>query len=272
VLTGGGALLKNLDKRIQEETGVPVWIADDPLASVVLGTGKMLSDFRLLDIARNSLLRDPKRRSTVVDIAKRLKPGVAAQLREQPVQQNGSPTQSRNLVLAVIFVLALIGFIGLKLLNHPRGGGAKLSQAKEALPRPPQGGSSVPSKEKPTTPNQEQGSSGTSKKPPPAEAPTALDATAASRNVVHRVLPDVPQSARDTIRGTIRVGIKVSVDPLGSVTHATIDSPGPSRYFANLALRAAPQWKFAPTREGSSDWSLRFEFSARGTKASATRN
>jgi rod shape-determining protein MreB len=48
VLTGGGALLKNLDKRIREETGLPVSVADDPLASVVLGTGKMLSDFKLL--------------------------------------------------------------------------------------------------------------------------------------------------------------------------------------------------------------------------------
>ena len=48
VLTGGGALIKNLDKRIREETGLPVSIADDPLKSVVLGTGKMLSDFRLL--------------------------------------------------------------------------------------------------------------------------------------------------------------------------------------------------------------------------------
>ena len=40
VLTGGGALIKNLDKRIREETGLPVSVADDPLASVVLGTGK----------------------------------------------------------------------------------------------------------------------------------------------------------------------------------------------------------------------------------------
>ena len=48
MLTGGGALLKNLDKRIREETGLPVSIADHPLASVVLGTGKMLSDLRLL--------------------------------------------------------------------------------------------------------------------------------------------------------------------------------------------------------------------------------
>ncbi len=48
VLTGGGALIKNLDKRIREETGLPVSIADDPLASVVLGTGRMLDDFNLL--------------------------------------------------------------------------------------------------------------------------------------------------------------------------------------------------------------------------------
>ena len=48
VLTGGGALLKNLDARIREETGLPVSIAEDPLASVVLGTGKMLTDFKLL--------------------------------------------------------------------------------------------------------------------------------------------------------------------------------------------------------------------------------
>jgi rod shape-determining protein MreB len=48
VLTGGGAMLKNLDKRIREETGLPVSIAEDPLASVVLGTGKLLTDFKLL--------------------------------------------------------------------------------------------------------------------------------------------------------------------------------------------------------------------------------
>ncbi len=48
VLTGGGSLLQNLDKRLREETGLPVSMADEPLASVVLGTGKMLSDFNLL--------------------------------------------------------------------------------------------------------------------------------------------------------------------------------------------------------------------------------
>jgi len=48
ILTGGGAMLKNLDQRIREETGLPVSIADDPLTCVVMGTGKLLDDFRLL--------------------------------------------------------------------------------------------------------------------------------------------------------------------------------------------------------------------------------
>jgi rod shape-determining protein MreB len=48
VLTGGGALLKRFDKRLASETGLPVFIAEDPLSSVVLGTSKMLTDFKLL--------------------------------------------------------------------------------------------------------------------------------------------------------------------------------------------------------------------------------
>lgn len=48
VLTGGGSLLKNLDKRLREDTGLPVAMAENPLTSVVQGAGKMLDDFPLL--------------------------------------------------------------------------------------------------------------------------------------------------------------------------------------------------------------------------------
>ncbi len=48
ILTGGGSLLRHLDERIRFETGMPVLVADQPLAAVVLGTGKMLEDFKLL--------------------------------------------------------------------------------------------------------------------------------------------------------------------------------------------------------------------------------
>jgi rod shape-determining protein MreB len=47
VLTGGGALMKRLDKRIASETGLPVFVGEDPLSSVVLGTSKMLTDLNL---------------------------------------------------------------------------------------------------------------------------------------------------------------------------------------------------------------------------------
>ncbi len=47
-LTGGGALLKNIDVLLREETGLPITIADDPLSAVVLGSGKTLESLELL--------------------------------------------------------------------------------------------------------------------------------------------------------------------------------------------------------------------------------
>ena len=48
ILTGGGSQLKQFDRRLSEETGLPVQMAEDPLTSVVIGAGRMLSDFPLL--------------------------------------------------------------------------------------------------------------------------------------------------------------------------------------------------------------------------------
>jgi rod shape-determining protein MreB len=57
-LTGGGALLSGLESRIREETGMPVQVADNPLDSVVLGTGKCVEDF---DTLRQVLVPDTRR-------------------------------------------------------------------------------------------------------------------------------------------------------------------------------------------------------------------
>jgi rod shape-determining protein MreB and related proteins len=48
VLTGGGALLRKLDRHVRDQTGLPVIVADDPLATVVIGAGKLLDDPALL--------------------------------------------------------------------------------------------------------------------------------------------------------------------------------------------------------------------------------
>ena len=45
VLTGGGALIRGLDQLLMDETGLPVRVDEDPLTSVVRGTGKILDDF-----------------------------------------------------------------------------------------------------------------------------------------------------------------------------------------------------------------------------------
>src|ERR1039457_6201710 len=57
-LTGGGALLRGLDERIREETGMPVHMADNPLDSVALGTGKCVEDF---DTLRQVLVPESRR-------------------------------------------------------------------------------------------------------------------------------------------------------------------------------------------------------------------
>jgi rod shape-determining protein MreB len=48
VLTGGGALLKGLDQLLRKETGLPITITEDPLSTVVLGSGKALEEIEIL--------------------------------------------------------------------------------------------------------------------------------------------------------------------------------------------------------------------------------
>lgn len=108
--------------------------------------------------------------------------------------------------------------------------------------------------------------------PAPSAAPPVKAKSRAGRvpaEVVHRVLPEVPESAKHTITGRVRVGIRVHVGQSGSVERAEVESRGPSRYFAELALKAARRWRFSPAkvdgRDVASEWILRFEFSRAGT-------
>ncbi len=71
------------------------------------------------------------------------------------------------------------------------------------------------------------------------------------------------------------VSVRLRVDPLGSVVGAEFDSPGPSKYFANLSMQAAQRWKFQPTqvdgRNVPSEWILRFEYTRTATKVVPVR-
>ncbi|MFZ0630564.1 MAG: TonB family protein [Acidobacteriaceae bacterium] len=92
--------------------------------------------------------------------------------------------------------------------------------------------------------------------------------------VAYRAVPDVAQSIRDATHGHVRVRIGLQVDSDGSVSDATIDSPGPSRYFANRALQTARDWKFRPAeidgRAVGSRWILEFHFGQDGTTITPT--
>jgi len=109
---------------------------------------------------------------------------------------------------------------------------------------------------------------------PAAESQPAAKAspTGANGEVLDQVLPDVSEKARQTIKGKVRVSVRVHVDPSGNVTQAELDTPTASRYFADLALQAARRWEFSsPELDGhsvASEWVLRFEFTPTGTKAS----
>jgi TonB family protein len=112
--------------------------------------------------------------------------------------------------------------------------------------------------------------------PTPASVPRAANTPAPASSsgavrgkVVQQFLPDASQKARDTIRGKVRVSVKVHVDESGRVTDAALAAPGPSQYFADRTLEAAKLWLFTPAKmDGhsvSSDWVLRFEIDSAAT-------
>lgn len=114
--------------------------------------------------------------------------------------------------------------------------------------------------------------------PAPSEAAPAVseqppakpEQVTAPSSPLNQVIPDVPRSALDTIRGTIRITIRVIVDRNGTVLAATADEPGPSRYFARLATEAARKWTFAPTDSAEQRVMLvRFSFTRSGVTGRA---
>jgi TonB family protein len=110
---------------------------------------------------------------------------------------------------------------------------------------------------------------------PSANSPHTTASSPAHGEVLDEVLPEVSDKARATIRGIVRVSVRVHVDPTGDVSEAALDSPGPSKYFADLALKAARRWQFASPEAGGhsvpSEWLIRFHFSPSGSKAFPTQ-
>jgi TonB family protein len=192
------------------------------------------------EMVRHCVVRDPRDRWTIASIEERLhSPAPSTHL-----ESTRSP---KRYILPAAVALALAGaVIGLKFTNRPTVPGS--------FPKEPSSQEiELPKAVVPPSPA----------KPKAEVKPPASNVVASE--VLHQVVPEVPASARNTIRGTVRVSVKVQVDAGGNVKDARLESPGPSRYFAELARRAARDWRFAPAKvdgkDVPSEWILRFAFS-----------
>lgn len=196
-------------------------------------------------IVEQCLRADPQQRCTIADIQSELaasagKP-VAREAKSSPGQRPFAGPAA-----AVVVLAAILGGIFLFKHQHPRAepsGGMHQTEVY-SLPTPPAETKVV--------------------------ASSAVTRPAAHGRVVRRVLPDVSQNSLRTINGTIRVKLRLYVDPAGTVEKVRVESQGPSRYFANKALEAAKQWKFdSPVANGESapgEWDLEFQFKRTSSK------
>jgi len=224
-----------------------------------------------LDLVRHCLRRDPKLRWAIPDIAAWLHKTFPAPGKDTSPRRRETFANTRYAVAAVAIALLLAAILaGPKLLK--RRSEAQRTQAIESertTVYPARGEKPVvPASRNVTQTNKEkkQSPSDTAPSPTSARSEGTTRTPAGGRvqgKVVHQVLPNVPQKTSDTIQGTVRVNVKVSVDASGNVTEATLEAPGPSEYFADLALQAAQSWRFEPAkvdgRNTSSEWILRFE-------------
>ena len=218
------------------------------------------------DIARECLRTEPALRCTITDIKARLRPAppvasassvkavptveAVPAVKVQPTIKGASTSFRMVAVLAAVLVL-IVGIAVLTMRSRP----TRPSPAAETQ-------QAVPAVDTPAAPS------------PTARSSATLGSVKGA--VASQVLPDVPESASNTIHGTVKVRVKAAVDPSGSVSDATLESEGPSKYFSGLALQATKQWKFTPPQVNgkpvSSLWILRFEFRQSGTTVLAVEN
>ena len=204
---------------------------------------------RFAEIARHCLVRDPQSRWTLQRIVAELQSSTGTRevtpAEPSVVNNPRQTTPKRRHLLAVIAVAALL----IAMLAGPR-----LFRSQPRAPKP-----QITSEQ-----NSNAANTGSSAIPVQSEPERVSDSGIISGSVLHQVLPNVSQTARNTIQGKVRVRVKLTVDESGNVTEASFLSPGPSKYFARLAMQASRDWKFTPPQMSGqpipSEWVLKFAF------------
>ena len=185
-------------------------------------------------------------------------------------------------ILVVAAIVVLPKFLRRQHETSPSAGASSAQVRSEAKPMDHAGNQAQPAPQ-PTV--KDSARAPVEKAPPASAAPAKLrtevaPATNAARlagdstargEVLERVLPQAPDKALNTIHGVVRVSVRVHVDAAGNVSQAELEAPGPSRYFADLALKAAEKWVFgSPDLDGKSvpsEWLIRFEYTQSGVVA-----
>lgn len=198
------------------------------------------------EIARHCLVRDPRSRWTVAQIFTQLEPpAIAAKPAHEtrPAEKAEKKDKPKRDVSTWIFAAAMAFVVAVALLLA-----SLLRHSSTAQPN------SIESATTSSSQSQTQASDNASN-----TRPVAHD------GIVHQVVPNVPESALGTIHGRVRVTVKVHVDATGNVAGAEFEQPGPSQYFATMAMQAARQWKFASGKDAVTRH-LQFTFEPTGVK------
>jgi TonB family protein len=243
-------------------------------------------------IAQECLQHDPARRCTLSDVKARLAPSPSLAVPAGKPQKTASARLRVPAIVTAAFVLIAVIAVLLLRSRQTQPSQPTEQQPTSAISAPPAQSPTVPPAQPPAAPPAQLSAEPPPQSPvtPSVESPAESQALSPSAppaqflvpetqankgatvkgEVAQRVLPDVPRKASATIRGTAKVGIRVAVDTSGNVSNAALDSPGSSRYFSNLALQAARQWRFKPAQVGgqavSSQWILEFQFRQSGTE------
>ena len=165
---------------------------------------------------------------------------------QEPTPPPAPPRLSKSALLVILGVVAvLLGWIAFSVFR------SEPAPAPTASNEPLRKAATEPVKAAPVEPEVPQ-------QPDPPPSP------------INEALPDASQNALKTIRGTIRVSVRVTIDKQGNVVDATVEERGPSRYFERISVDASKKWTFTPANlEEKRAMLLQFNFTRFGATAEA---
>ena len=237
------------------------------------------SEFR--GVIENCLRHDPEKRWSIHDVADWLQQPTTAPKAQAPVRAAKAMTPKKRftrstvaVLVAVAAVVVLAVFIVGERLIHQSDAQSSLTNASDQPTAEAASAKPAPSKPKASRPTRghEQLASADNGTPPSSLEPQTTGRGLSQADVVEQVLPEVAQEAKDTIHGRFWVSVRVQVDSSGNVIGAEFASRGPSQFFANAALDAARNWKFAPRTNGQRRQGIvQFQFEHGSIKALPVR-